>query len=211
MARERLRYRPDHAVLDAGCGTGRNLPELARLSGELFGTDHSAESLKVARRRLDSTLPPQRSRAVRLLRSDLRDIPLSSSCMDRIHCAGVLQMLPDHRTRLDALREFLRLLKPGGSMLVFTYRWGRSIRRDKEGHFPNGGAYRFAFTGGEIFSLFSEAGFRDVELGGAVLFPRLGGRLGLDHERIAQRRLLPRSGWRSVITGPSTPAGVSEA
>lgn len=191
IARSRLRYRPHHTVLDAGCGTGRNLPDLARLSGEVVGVDHSSESLKVARRRLERSLPTETARRVSLIRSGLKNIPVASESIDRLHCAGVVQMLPDHETRLEAVREFLRLLRPGGQALVFTYRWRYSIKRDKEGHFPNGGAYRFAFTGEEFTTLFHEAGFRNVELGGAVLLPRVGTRLRLNHERIARTAFTP--------------------
>ncbi|WP_119068520.1 class I SAM-dependent methyltransferase [Rubrobacter indicoceani] len=49
MALGRLGVRGPHTVLDAGCGTGRNLPGLART---VIGVDHSVESLKVARARL---------------------------------------------------------------------------------------------------------------------------------------------------------------
>jgi ubiquinone/menaquinone biosynthesis C-methylase UbiE len=55
-------------ILDAGCGTGRNLQPIAQAGSQAFGLDFSHGMLKVARRKL-----PQ----VPLLRADLqRAFPL---------------------------------------------------------------------------------------------------------------------------------------
>ena len=41
-----------HTVLDAGCGTGPNLPRLSTTASRVIGIDHSAASLEVARTRV---------------------------------------------------------------------------------------------------------------------------------------------------------------
>ncbi|WP_276129961.1 class I SAM-dependent methyltransferase [Rubrobacter indicoceani] len=137
------------------------------------------------------------------MRADLRELPVESESVDRLLCAGVIQHIAGRTNRERVAGEFHRVLKPGGSAVVFGYCWGRSIRRDKEGYFPNGGAYRFAFTRREFASMLKRGGFGNLTLGGAVLLPRLGTLLDLDVGRPGSPS---RSrGFCSATTGSHTP------
>lgn len=172
----------DDVVVDVGCGTGRHLLELLRVSARVIGIDHSAEMLAIARERID----PQDAERLELYEADLRALPLEDAVADKVACFETLQHLPTQEFRLGAVRELARVLKPGGTVVVSTYCWLGHIRRQKEGFFE-GGLYRFAFTARELGALLREAGFEHVEVGGAVIFPsiaeRLRGSVGL------QRRL----------------------
>src|ERR1044072_53465 len=69
----------DEQILDAGCGTGRNLYAITRAGSRAVGLDFSLGMLKVARRN-----NPQAP----LLQADLpQPHPLRASCFDAVLCA----------------------------------------------------------------------------------------------------------------------------
>jgi ubiquinone/menaquinone biosynthesis C-methylase UbiE len=101
-------------ILDAGCGTGAVMKYLARY-GEVTGFDFSAEALKFSRRRGHT----------RLAQASVLQIPLASDQFDAIVSFDVIcETGVDDR---QALREFARVLKPGGIMLLRlpAYTWMR--------------------------------------------------------------------------------------
>lgn len=77
-----LGLRPGQRVLDVGCGSGLNIPELAAAvgpDGEVVGVDRSPQMLEVARRKVERLGLPQvrlvRADAVRLTAADLAGDP----------------------------------------------------------------------------------------------------------------------------------------
>lgn len=182
VALSALELEPTHTVVDAGCGTGRSLPELLDRSARVVGVDHSPASLEVAAGRLREE---QRGR-VRLIAGDLRSIPLADATADRVLCLGVLQHVPSAEFRSESVRELRRILRPGGMLVAVAYRWLGHIRRHKEGFFGTD-LYRYAFTVAEFGALMDGAGFQEIGLGGAVILPALATRLGVSVE--LQRRL----------------------
>src|SRR5579862_8958045 len=78
-------------VLDAGCGSGRTLLELARY-GEVTGVELSEDAAAVARRRGDFD--------VRIAR--LEQLPFDDQTFDLITCLDVIEHTPDD---VIALRE----------------------------------------------------------------------------------------------------------
>jgi len=96
---------PAHArVLDAGCGSGRTLEELAPY-GEVSGIELSPDAAAVARSRGQFD--------VRLGR--LEELPWDDGIFDLITCLDVIEHTPDERVALSELR---RVCKPGGWLLV---------------------------------------------------------------------------------------------
>ncbi len=106
-------HAPDAAkVLDAGCGTGLSGLALAAAGfGDLVGIDISEESLAIAARRKVYS---------ELHRANLHERPLDfpANSFDALICVGVLTYVPD---TADAMREFCRIVRPGGCV-VFTCR-----------------------------------------------------------------------------------------
>jgi SAM-dependent methyltransferase len=102
-------------ILDAGCGTGRNLAEYGRL-GEVHGVDASEEAVEFCRRRGHP--------GVR--RSVLEDLPFEDGRFDVIVATDVIEHLDDDRR---ALAELARVSAPGGRLVVtvpaYMWLWSR--------------------------------------------------------------------------------------
>lgn len=97
------------ATLEIAVGTGLNLPYYDD-GVTLTGVDWSERMLAVARRRADSL-----SRPVALQRADAAALPFDAGRFDSVVCTFGLCCVPDERA---ALSEALRVLRPGGSLLL---------------------------------------------------------------------------------------------
>jgi 2-polyprenyl-3-methyl-5-hydroxy-6-metoxy-1,4-benzoquinol methylase len=91
-------------LLDAGCGSGRTMDELA-CYGRVSGVDLSADAVEAARRR--------GHRDVRVAR--VEDLPFADGTFDVVTCLDVVEHTPDDRATLAELR---RVTRPGGLLLV---------------------------------------------------------------------------------------------
>ena len=111
----RTRLPPTTRILDAGCGTGRNLVEFGAL-GPALGVDPSAEAVEYCRRRgLEG-----------VRRAGLEALALPSASFDLILALDVIEHIADEAT---ALRELRRVAAPGAHLLVtvpaYTWLWSR--------------------------------------------------------------------------------------
>lgn len=139
----------DTAVLDCGCGVGVLLKDLLAHYSRVHGLDISAESLKL----IGLSRPPLRSLVV----ADAERLPYRDEVFDAVVLRGTLHHLTDLG---QGMREFRRVLKPSGILLVaepcsdvaLVY-WGRRLvsRRQEK-----------AFGTRELRELFSSAGFAVV-------------------------------------------------
>jgi len=105
-------------VLDVATGTGRlplALLRRPRFDGQIIALDLSRKMLHVARQKL----APYGDR-VTLLRQDAMHLPFPDGVFDAVTCLEALEFLPSP-TR--ALREMIRVLRPGG-VLMATNRVG---------------------------------------------------------------------------------------
>jgi SAM-dependent methyltransferase len=97
-------------VLDAGCSSGYLLEDLRREqpAAELLGVDLVAAGL----RRAHGLVPE-----ARLLLADVCALPIEDAGVDAVLSANLLEHVPDD---VQALGEFLRVLKPGGIAAVIV-------------------------------------------------------------------------------------------
>jgi SAM-dependent methyltransferase len=104
-------------VLDYGCGPGNDLVGFAVYSrpARLIGMDLSPSSLAQAEERLRLHGFP--AEIVQLQEGE-STLPLADASVDYIHSSGVLHHIPDP---LAVLREFHRVLKPGGEARIMVY------------------------------------------------------------------------------------------
>lgn len=120
--RQRYSRRSDLKILDAGCGTGLMLQELAPF-GTVEGVDISDEALQFCRKRgLDN-----------VRHADVTHMPFPDEQFDVVTALDVLEHLDDDTA---ALREFRRVLKPGGRVFVFApaHKWLWSLQDEVSHH-----------------------------------------------------------------------------
>jgi SAM-dependent methyltransferase len=196
-------------ILDAGCGTGRNLKPLFLAGSTALGIDFSHRMLKVARRQRETS-------AVAL--ADLQaSLPFFSRSFDAVLCALIGEHLTDLRVVFD---EFHRILKPGGR-LVFSVYHPEMSAAGIEANFERGGIeYRLGaihYSVAEHFRLLQQARFEGIQvyefIGDAKLVesvPAAAKYLGFPillvvtaEKRSAGSELMPGS--------PNNPEGVTQA
>jgi SAM-dependent methyltransferase len=93
-------------ALDAACGTGRHAEYLASLGHAVIGVDSSPEMLEHARAKVPGG---------KFHEADLHELPLEDDSVDLIVCAIALTHVPE---LTPVLEEFVRVLRPGGHLVI---------------------------------------------------------------------------------------------
>jgi SAM-dependent methyltransferase len=101
---DRLGLWPGARLLDAGCGSGRTLDELARY-GSVTGLDLSPEAVAAARRRGHADVHA----------GHIEQMPFADGHFDVVTCLDVVEHTPDDRA---TLAELHRVTQPGGVLIV---------------------------------------------------------------------------------------------
>lgn len=112
LALSRLEPEPGQLLLNLGVGTGQEHPKIQAAiqpGGVAWGLDLSPVMLRLTRRR--SAAP--------LCRADIRRLPFTSACFDRLFSAYVLDLIPSQDLP-GLLAECRRLLKPGGRLVLVS-------------------------------------------------------------------------------------------
>ena len=99
-------------ILEVGCGTGGLLASAARMGLDIEGSDIALRWLVVARRRLDDL-----GLEVPLVAASADRLPYADARFDVIVADSVLEHLDDARA---AVVEWARVLRPGGTLLVWS-------------------------------------------------------------------------------------------
>jgi ubiquinone/menaquinone biosynthesis C-methylase UbiE len=163
---------PGMRLLDVGCGPGSITRGLAErlTAGHVVGVDLSRETLEAARR--DAT-----ARGLDNLRYEegsVYELPFADASFEVAYAHQVLQHL---RERGAALREMLRVVRPGGLVAVREVDWSTAvywprdpwIDRFVETHlrtwYRNGGEPQM---GRQLRALFNGAGFAGLEISASV-------------------------------------------
>ena len=145
-------------ILDLGCGNGRNMT----YENMLFtGYDSSSEFVEICK-----------SRGLNAVEGDMCNLPFETNSFDHIICIASFHHLITKERREKALKEMVRILKPGGKILLsvwsktqpektkrkFNYGnmlvpWNSRIDNIKKCHFR----YYYIFKLDELEELFQEA------------------------------------------------------
>lgn len=120
---QRFRVTPGDRVLDMGCGAGRHAFELYRRGAHVVAFDQDAAELAGVEEmfgamRLEGQVPAEA--AAETVRGDALDLPFPDDHFDAVVASEVLEHIPDD---MRAMRELLRVLKPGGRLAVTVPSW----------------------------------------------------------------------------------------
>ena len=114
---ERSGIKPGMTVVDLGCGSGAFTTYVAiavRNEGKVYAVDIQSAMLKQFERKL-AKAQNQDIRNTELKQASAYELLFEDGAIDLVYMVGVLQEIPD---RGRALREIIRVLKPGGILAV---------------------------------------------------------------------------------------------
>ena len=142
---------PPAEILDAPCGFGRHAIPLAESGFRVTGVDRSAVQLEEARRRAGEAEWP------RWVQADFRDLPFEAESFDAVLALFTPIGYRGEEGDREMLTEFLRVLRPGGTVLIETLHRDRlaSIFQARSWDpLPDGGIVaeerRFDLAAGEV-------------------------------------------------------------
>jgi SAM-dependent methyltransferase len=162
---------PAGHVLNAGCGAGSFTLRLLDAGYEVTSVDASEAFVERVRQLVGAR------GTVEL--ADLHALRFEAGAFDAIVCGEVLEHLDDDQT---AVREFARVLKPGGVVLASVP--ANPWRYDWSDHWAG---HRRRYTAAGLAERFTAAGFADVDVTDYG-FPLL----GLYHRQVYRRMLKRR-------------------
>jgi tellurite methyltransferase len=162
----RGRIAPPMRVLDAGCGSGRNLVYLLRSGCEAFGVDDDPRAVD-ATRRIAAALAPQLPSA-NFHAEAIERMTFPDGFADVVISSAVLHFCRDDEQFAAMVQEMWRVLKPGG---LFFSRLASTIGIEAR-VMPRGGR-RFVLPDGSERYLVDEAMLVEWtrRLGGALIDP----------------------------------------
>ncbi len=144
--------RPGMRVVDAGCGSGRNLVYLLREGFEVFGVDADPAAIASIRKTVAEIAPSLAAANFQL--APIEAMPFPDAFADVVICHSVLHFAQDE-AQLDAMvRGLWRVLKPGG--LLFC-RLGSTIGAGGGIVLQSLGGRRFRMSHGADWLLVDEA------------------------------------------------------
>jgi SAM-dependent methyltransferase len=160
------RFDPRMRILDAGCGTGRNLVYFLREGFDVCGVDLSHEavaSVAALAGTLAAHLPEENFRL-----EPIERMSFAPESFDAVISSAVLHFARDEAHWRMMLREMWRVLKPGG---IFFARLASSD--GAEGNLEHLGGRRYRLPGGGVWFLTDERMLRETTdaLHGELLEP----------------------------------------
>lgn len=105
------RYTKGDVILDAGCGSGRNLHWFIRSEISVYGIDQHEDAIRHVRDRYPSV-------AERFCQSAVEKMPFENDRFDHIISSAVLHFARDTEQFRQMMGEMVRVLRPLGSLFI---------------------------------------------------------------------------------------------
>ncbi|WP_290818295.1 methyltransferase domain-containing protein [Halovivax sp.] len=144
-----LEFPDDATVLDVGCGTGFATAGLLEHVDEVYALDQSPHQLERAYRKFGKRGP------VHFHLGDAERLPFATNTFDVVWSSGSIEYWPQP---VRTLREFRRVLVPGGQVLVVGPNYPDRTITQKLAD-----AIMLFYDEDEADRMFTEAGFEDLE------------------------------------------------
>jgi SAM-dependent methyltransferase len=113
-------------VLDVGCGRGllligaaRRLPQGRAVGIDLWSQKDQASNSKAAT--LANAAAEGVAERVEVQDGDMRSLPFSSASFDAVVSSLAIHNIPDRNGRRTAIKEIVRVLKPGGQVALLDF------------------------------------------------------------------------------------------
>jgi len=157
---DRLDLRPGMTVLDLGCGEGRHAFEAYRRGASVVAVDWGQAEVETTKRWLGAIAEAGEAPAgarFEVVRGDLTALPVPDASVDRVMASEVLEHIPDD---FGAIKELVRVLRPGGTMAITVPRWLPELvcwRLSADYHNTPGGHIRI-YTDAELITKATTAG-----------------------------------------------------
>lgn len=157
---DRLGLQPGDRVIDMGCGAGRHAFEMYRRGAEVIAFDQDADELAgvlelFGAMKAAGEVPEGASADIK--EGDALCLPFADGEFDRVVAAEVLEHIHDDVT---AIRELIRVLRPGGTMAITVPRWLPEVinwRLSADYHNSPGGHIRI-YTDHELIDKVTKGG-----------------------------------------------------
>ncbi|GGF33177.1 methyltransferase [Marmoricola endophyticus] len=157
---DRLGLTAGDRVLDMGCGAGRHAFEMYRRGADVVAFDQDADELAnvlevFGAMKEQGEVPA--GAAADIKEGDALSLPFADGEFDRVVAAEILEHVP---ADIAAIRELVRVLRPGGTIAVTVPRWFPEVicwKLSREYHDTPGGHIRI-YTDAELADKLTKAG-----------------------------------------------------
>jgi ubiquinone/menaquinone biosynthesis C-methylase UbiE len=158
----RINIKPGDRVVDIGCGDGRHAGDLAQTDGlTIVAADMSIQDLAQIRNRIEylEELDIRGNSSLVMTAADITTLPFDDACFDHVICAEVMEHIPDDAA---AARELIRVLKPGGNLIVSVPRFypEKICWMLSEEYYNSDGGHMRIYTQKQITDLFKNRGLK---------------------------------------------------
>jgi ubiquinone/menaquinone biosynthesis C-methylase UbiE len=127
------RYNLNDKILDAGCGSGRNLDWFLYNTICIYGVDSNPRVISNLK-----TIHPELP-AIRFEVANVESMPFETNFFDHIICSAVLHFAHNTYHFKNMISELVRVLKPGGSLFI---RMASNIGMENNVELLEDGVYR---------------------------------------------------------------------
>lgn len=146
-----LNIQPQHRILEIGFGPGVSTQIASEKASQGFisGIDHSETMVQAASNRNSAAIQAGR---MELKHGDVASLPFADETFDIAFSLHSIYFWPDP---LAGLKELKRVLKPGGLLAITILPKDKWVPKVDQ-------SVMTLYFGGDIASMFSEAGFRNI-------------------------------------------------